>query len=47
MALSRFDASGNIILVNIELTSLDESEVILLPTALDTGATFTIIPWDI
>ena len=45
--LTKFDASANIILVNVELTNFDESETILLPVVLDTGATFTIIPWDI
>ena len=45
--LTKFDASANIILVNVELTNFDESETTLLPVVLDTGATFTIIPWDI
>jgi len=43
----KFDPSGNIILVNIEIANFDESKTILLPSALDTGATFTVIPWDI
>ena len=46
-AQNRFDTSGNLILVNIELANFDESKTVLMPVALDTGATFTIIPSDI
>lgn len=47
MTLTNFDTSGSVILVDMELTSSDGNKTLLLPVALDTGATFSIVPWDI
>lgn len=47
VVLTRFDSTGNIILVDMEIIGSVESKTLLLPVALDTGATFTIIPWDV
>lgn len=46
MTITRFDVTGNVVLIDLELTGVLESKTLLLPVALDTGATFTIVPWD-
>lgn len=48
MTSTVFDQSGNVILVDMEIASPDnQSRTLLIPVALDTGATFTIVPWDV
>jgi len=42
-----FDIAKNLIIVNMAIEGLDGEELRILPVALDTGASFTIIPWDI
>lgn len=43
----KFDPSKNLIVVDAEIWSADESYSHIIPLALDTGASTTIIPWEI
>lgn len=47
MATVKFDSNEKLILLDIGVLSSDESWIIYLPVALDTGATTTILPADI
>lgn len=42
-----FDSTKNLIIINMAIEVPNDGELRILPVAFDTGASFTIIPWDI
>jgi len=42
-----FDSTKSLIIIDMAIEGPNSSRLRILPTAFDTGASFTIIPWDI
>ena len=42
-----FDSTKSLIIINMAIEGPNDGELRILPVAFDTGASFTIIPWDI
>ena len=47
MAKTKFDTSSNVITVDAEVMNRDNTDFESLRMVLDTGATYTIIPWNV
>lgn len=47
MAKTKFDISSNVNTVDAEVVSRDKTDLASLRMVLDTGATYTTIPWNV